>query len=188
MGRTMNVLVLAVWLQGCATVAVSPSFTTLQTILIQQEVNTSSDFAIPGQSHAAYLERLEGWARAQDIIVVSTSLRSRRVYGAVAHSAYVGWTLYVDAGQPANMRFYTCVHELAHIYEPKALRSSEEQDREAFAELTATQVARRLGLNTDPQTAAYLKYYVTREAAYRVVEQHGAAIDALVEKLARAAM
>lgn len=169
---------------GCATLPPSTTFTVFQQIQIREVAGLyPPDWGIEGNSHAAHLARLEAWTDQRGITLAPAKLARHQLYG---HASYggAGWVVLIDKDQPVNMRFYTLLHELGHVYSPKL--GPRNAYHEVFAELTALQVCRNVGLDASGATTAYLSEKIAIEDQSAVVDRWGREIDRVVALLTRA--
>jgi hypothetical protein len=136
---------------------------------------------VGGDSHAAYLERLENYLKRRNLpVVVQPGLSgdqfdfdARKLLGYNA-----GDRVYLNAELSINGRFATLVHELGHTMQPKALNGSE--NGQVFAETLAYLVCKAVGLDTWQSSALYLQQFDDR---HRVVVRYSREIDAAVETI-----
>jgi hypothetical protein len=186
MGRIAATVILsAMFCAGCAT-SVPPSRTVDALATLQLKARAGlypAEWAVPGDSHAAYLARLQEWAADEGIVVATAPISKKNLLGHVSHTAYAGWVVLINDSLPPNNRLYTLLHELGHVYGPPKLGMDA---AEVLAEMVAAQVCEDVGLNVWPQTTAYLATYVPIDRQSAAVQLHSAAIDRVVVKLSKA--
>lgn len=171
---------------GCATAPPAGSYEAWSRLAMMQRAGAyPTDWAIPGETHAAQLATLEKWTEAQGYILAPAHLQRKNLLGHVSLTNLAGWVILVDPDRPADARLYTLLHELAHILGPTKLGVTAEND-ETFAEVVTVIVCDRLGLSAWPQTAAYLHQNVPLDVQERFVSAHEKDIDAVVAKLVQA--
>lgn len=181
----MRAILAAGLLAMTACVSVVPvSVTTLPRVQLREQAGMyPPEWIVEGDSHAAQLATLTAWSEHNEIIVTTAKLDSRHLRGS-AQYGYHGWVVLLDDTLSPNAKLWTLVHELTHIYGPRA---PVEEDREVIAELTAAMVCERLGLNVWPQSTSYLASRAPDlERQTATVQRYGWKIDALVDGLVKA--
>lgn len=179
--RRGGTLLLLLLLSACASVPLPVSVTAMMQMQLKERAGIYPDeWTIAGASHEAQYVRLAAWTEAQGIVVSEADLTRRQLRGCV-QPGHGGWVILLHRGLSPNGKLQTLLHELGHVYGPKA---STEADRETIAELVAALVCARVGLNVWPEVTAYV---ATRapvlEAQSRIVQLHGVRIDRLVDRL-----
>lgn len=168
-------------LSACASAPVPISLTALMQMQLKERAGIYPDeWTIAGTSHDAQYVKLAAWTEAQGIVVSEADLTRRQLRGCV-QPGHGGWVILINRGMSPNGKLQTLLHELGHVYGPKA---SSEADRETIAELVAALVCARVGLNVWPEVTAYVASRApVLEAQSRIVQLHGARIDRLVDRL-----
>lgn len=134
---------------------------------------------IEGDALAPRLAMLEQWTQHR-FVLADANLVDRDFVGySVWRSRVLGWVILIDRDLPANMRFYTLVHELAHVLGPPL----PDPDSEVFAEMTAAQVSEAVGFDFWAHTATYLKSRATLEQQERIAYRWAPQMDAIVRVL-----
>lgn len=188
MVRALPVLVLLVVSFACASAPRSPrSLEALTQLQVRQRAGLyhAQEWSVAGDSHKATFDRLRTWANDRGIFVLDAPLDRKSLLGYANRSQYLGWLVLINENLPPNNQLYTLLHELAHVYGPLKVLGA--PAGETFAELVAGMVCQNLGLDVWRQTTAYVAGHQPMDEQTATVQQHGLAIDALVDTLTQAA-
>lgn len=84
-------------------------------------------------------------------------------------------TIYISLDQSPNNFIHTYIHELSHAKQPMPLTSN---DGQVFAETVACIVTERLGVESRPDSFAFIRQY---DNHFEVLERYASQIDQLVQ-------
>lgn len=146
---------------------------------VQQAGLYASSTFIDGDALAPRLAMLEKWTRRRFVLADANLLDQDFVGYSVWRSRVLGWVILIDKDLPPNMRFYTLVHELAHVLGPPL----PDPDSEVFAEMTAAQVSEAVGFDFWAHTATYLKSRATIEQQEHIAYRWAKQMDEVVRVL-----
>jgi hypothetical protein len=186
--RQLVIALLLLCSVGCATV--SPTLRTMHVVDFMQRNGAHLDYwQVSGEDLGGNLVNLIAWAKRRGIRVAQAptiTLEGRPVLGLTTFTDNGGVFILLDSHGSANSKFFTLVHELAHVYGSHYLRS---QAAEVYAELIAAQVCQKLGMkNALPATAAYLQEQVgSLPFQWKVVDLLHLEADVVVQMLLNAA-
>jgi len=132
---------------------------------------------IPGDSHAAYIPKLEAFAETQGVLVLSYP-GAESDWGTFNHITGIIW---INSTMSPNQQVATLVHEIGHVLQPAELGIGGPAD--VFAEAVSFIYCNRIGLDTAHSSFAYLRS--NGLLARMTIHQYEKEINAVVDELIR---